>query len=165
MIRVGDAAHAPSFPAAAKSLLANPQLRTNVRHATDVIRTKRAAVVAEMPDWQACGNRPADRGPRPRPPRLYLVEFEERCTEAGGHVHWPATPTRRTDVVDILRATEPRSSSGQDDDLGRDRLNGARGRRHRAVRDGSRRPDRATGAGSPLAYRRAGAPQEPARDP
>jgi L-lactate dehydrogenase complex protein LldF len=52
MIRVGDAADAPSFPDAARTLLGNAQLRKNVRHATEVIRNKRAGVVGEMPDWQ-----------------------------------------------------------------------------------------------------------------
>ena len=55
MIRVGDAARAPDFPDAAKSSLANVQLRRNVRHATDVIRGKRALVVGEMSDWQEIG--------------------------------------------------------------------------------------------------------------
>jgi len=52
MIRVGDAAVAPDFPVAAKTALANVQLRRNVRHATTVIRDKRAAVVGEMTDWE-----------------------------------------------------------------------------------------------------------------
>src|SRR5690348_9221781 len=51
-IRVGDAAAAPSFQKAAHTLLKDNQLRTNVRHATDVITRKRAHVVAEQQDWQ-----------------------------------------------------------------------------------------------------------------
>ena len=35
-----------------KPLMGDSQLRKNVRHATKVIQTKRAKVVAEMPDWQ-----------------------------------------------------------------------------------------------------------------
>ena len=35
-----------------KALMGDSQLRKNVRHATNVIQTKRANVVAEMPDWQ-----------------------------------------------------------------------------------------------------------------
>ena len=38
--------------AAARRELANPQLRTNLRNATDTIRDKRARVVAELPDWE-----------------------------------------------------------------------------------------------------------------
>ena len=44
-VRVGEAASAPPFPEAAKRMVANSQLRRNVRHATDVIRTKRGRVV------------------------------------------------------------------------------------------------------------------------
>ena len=41
---------------AAKTALSDVQLRTNVRHATDVIQAKRARVVGEMPDWQQLRN-------------------------------------------------------------------------------------------------------------
>ena len=51
-VKVGQAAEAPSFPKAARELLGNTQLRHNVRHATDVIRARRAHAVAETPDWQ-----------------------------------------------------------------------------------------------------------------
>jgi len=40
------------FPTAARSALADSQLRRNLGHATATIRAKRAAVVAEVPDWQ-----------------------------------------------------------------------------------------------------------------
>jgi L-lactate dehydrogenase complex protein LldF len=89
MIRVGHAAEAPAFPAAAKPLLANAQMRGNVRHATDVIRSKRAIVVDEMPDWQAL--RESARQIKVHALRhldRYLEEFEAKCTAAGGHVHW-----------------------------------------------------------------------------
>ena len=52
-IHVGESEHAPAFAEErAKTLLANTQLRRNVRRATDIIRGKRARVVAEMPDWE-----------------------------------------------------------------------------------------------------------------
>ena len=41
-----------AFPDAARAELANVQLRTNLRNATDTIRAKRARVVDELPDWQ-----------------------------------------------------------------------------------------------------------------
>ena len=47
-----DPRTAPMFQMAAKAAMGNAQLRKNVRHATDVIQTKRARVVGEMPDWQ-----------------------------------------------------------------------------------------------------------------
>ncbi|MFZ0593348.1 MAG: LutB/LldF family L-lactate oxidation iron-sulfur protein [Bryobacteraceae bacterium] len=89
MIRVGEAAEASSFPQAAERLIANTQLRHNVRHATDVIRSKRNKVVGEMPDWEQL--REAGRQIKEHTlSRLdeYLLQFEEACTRAGGNVHW-----------------------------------------------------------------------------
>ncbi len=88
-IRVGHAADAPAFPAAARSALRDTQLRHNVRHATDVIRGKRNKVVSEMPDWQAL----REAGHRIKEHTLqhldfYLEQFEANCTRAGGTVHW-----------------------------------------------------------------------------
>lgn len=39
------------FPAAARDALADTQLRANLGRTTSTIRGKRAAVVAEVPDW------------------------------------------------------------------------------------------------------------------
>jgi L-lactate dehydrogenase complex protein LldF len=106
MIRVGDAAAAPDFPAAAKHALANVQLRRNVRHATTVIRDKRARVVAEMADWEelrAAAHHIKDHVLRYL--HVYLEQFEERCTRAGGRVHWArdADEANRV-IIDIIRA-------------------------------------------------------------
>ena len=43
----------PMFPQAAKSALANSQLRRNLGNATTTIRNKRDSVVSELPDWEA----------------------------------------------------------------------------------------------------------------
>ena len=106
MIRVGDAAAAPDFPAAAKEALGNVQLRRNVRHATTVIRHKRASVVGEMADWEAL--RDAAHYIKDHTLRyldVYLARFEERCTRAGGRVHWArdADEANRI-IIDIIRA-------------------------------------------------------------
>jgi L-lactate dehydrogenase complex protein LldF len=88
-VRVGKAAEAKAFPEAAKPLIANSQLRHNVRHATGVIRNKRDKVVGEMPDWQQL--RDAGRQIKEHTLRhldVYLERFEEACTAAGGTVHW-----------------------------------------------------------------------------
>ncbi len=88
-VRVGEAARAPDFPKAAARLLGNSQLRHNVRHATDVIRNKRARVVDEMPDWEQL--REAGRRIKQHTLRhldAYLEQFESACIRAGGHVHW-----------------------------------------------------------------------------
>ncbi|MGC1781736.1 MAG: LutB/LldF family L-lactate oxidation iron-sulfur protein [Acidobacteriaceae bacterium] len=77
------------FPAAAKELLQDSQLRQNVRHATDVITAKRQHVVNEMEDWQALRS----AGSAIRQNALdhldrYLTQFEDACTRSGGQVHW-----------------------------------------------------------------------------
>jgi L-lactate dehydrogenase complex protein LldF len=106
-VRVGHAAEAETFPAAAEKLVANTQLRRNVRHATDVIRRKRARVVGEVPDWQAL----RDAGHAIKQHTLahldhYLEEFERNCIKAGGKVHWArdADEANRI-IVDLIRAT------------------------------------------------------------
>ena len=43
----------PAFPDAARDALDNTQQRRNLRHATHTIRDKRAAVVGELPVWEA----------------------------------------------------------------------------------------------------------------
>ena len=40
------------FPVAARRALADSQLRRNLARATGTIRAKRAAAVAELPDWE-----------------------------------------------------------------------------------------------------------------
>ena len=110
MIRVSDAASAPEFPAGAKAALGNAQLRRNVRHATDVIRGKRALVVGEMPDWEAL--RDAAQEIKEHTLRyldVYLEQFEANCTRAGGHVHWArdADEANRI-IVGILKARRER---------------------------------------------------------
>jgi L-lactate dehydrogenase complex protein LldF len=106
VIRVGDAATAPAFPAAARQALGNAQLRRNVRHATDVIRGKRDLVVGEMPDWEAL----RDAGHAIKSHTLrhldrYLEQFETNCRQAGGHVHWArdADDANRI-VIDIIQS-------------------------------------------------------------
>jgi L-lactate dehydrogenase complex protein LldF len=88
-VKVGHAAEAPAFPEAAAQLLGNTQLRTNVRHATGVIRGKRSVVVGERADWQQL--RDAGHAIKQHTLRYldtYLRQFEDACTAAGGRVHW-----------------------------------------------------------------------------
>jgi L-lactate dehydrogenase complex protein LldF len=100
-----DPRTAPAFPDAAKTLLGDAQLRKNVRHATDVIQTKRARVVGEMPDWQEL--RESGETIRRHTMRhldFYLEAFEQNCRASGGHVHWArdAEEARRI-VVDLVK--------------------------------------------------------------
>jgi L-lactate dehydrogenase complex protein LldF len=102
-----DPRTAPKFQVAAKTLMGDSQLRKNVRHATKVIQTKRAKVVAEMPDWQQL--REAGKQIRQHTMRhldFYLEQFERNCTAAGGHVHWAkdAEDARRI-IVGLVKAS------------------------------------------------------------
>jgi L-lactate dehydrogenase complex protein LldF len=100
-----DPCKALPFPQAVLPVLRNPQLRKNVAHAIDVIQTKRARLVAEKSDWQAL----RDAASAIRTHTLenlgaYLEQFEERCTAAGGVVHWAADADEaRRIILDLLR--------------------------------------------------------------
>ena len=89
-----------SFPKAAKRELANVQLRSNLRGATDTIQAKRARVVGELPDWEEL--RDAGRAIKADVlARLdeYLVQFEAAVTAAGGQVHWASDAAEANAVV------------------------------------------------------------------
>ena len=56
------------FPQAARTALADTQLRRNIGHATHTIRAKRADVVAELADWEQlreAGRAIKERDPAP----------------------------------------------------------------------------------------------------
>jgi L-lactate dehydrogenase complex protein LldF len=89
-----------SFPVAARRELANVQLRSNLRSATDTIRDKRARVVAEVPDWEEL--REAGRLIKADVlARLdeYLLQFESAVQAAGGVVHWARDAEEANAVV------------------------------------------------------------------
>ena len=114
---LGMPAHAPRgvghlrgdepFPAAARTALANPQLRRNLRHATTTIRGKSGRVIAEVPDWQEL--RSAGSALKAYTmanlPRL-LEQLEEKVTAAGGVVHWAADAEEANRIVtNLIRET------------------------------------------------------------
>jgi L-lactate dehydrogenase complex protein LldF len=79
----------PAFPLAARTALADSQLRRNLARATSTIRGRRDVVVGEMPDWEDL--REAGRALKDRTLRhldSYLLQLEESVARAGGHVHW-----------------------------------------------------------------------------
>ena len=102
---VMDPVVAATFPKAALPILRDTQLRKNVAHATDVIQGKRNRLVAEKTDWQEL--RSAASGIRAHVLEnlgMYLEQFEERCTAAGGVVHWASDAAEaRSIILDILR--------------------------------------------------------------
>jgi L-lactate dehydrogenase complex protein LldF len=77
------------FPDAAEQALGNPQLRHNLRNATRTIRAKRAAVVAELPEWEQLRETAARiKDEVLRGLDGHLERLEASVTAAGGKVHW-----------------------------------------------------------------------------
>jgi L-lactate dehydrogenase complex protein LldF len=77
------------FPVAARAALADTQLRRNLGRATRTIRAKRAAVVAELPDWEEL--RAAGQAIKEHTLAhldSYLEQLEDQVTAHGGTVHW-----------------------------------------------------------------------------
>src|SRR5213595_754418 len=77
------------FPVAARAALANTQLRRNLAKSTTTIRAKRAAVVAELPDWEEL--RAAGQAIKQHTLAhldSYLEQLESQVTAHGGTVHW-----------------------------------------------------------------------------
>ncbi|HEY7222637.1 MAG TPA: LutB/LldF family L-lactate oxidation iron-sulfur protein [Micromonosporaceae bacterium] len=97
---VGNLRGDKPFPVAARIALADTQLRRNIGHATETIRAKRAAVVAELPDWEELRRAgeaiKADTMARLEP---LLVQLEERVTAAGGTVHWARDANETNAIV------------------------------------------------------------------
>src|SRR5258705_12327615 len=77
----------PSFPAAARTAVADSQLRANLTHATHAIRAKRAGAVAELSDWEEL--RQAAKAIKDHTLAhldMYLLRLEANVTRAGGPV-------------------------------------------------------------------------------
>jgi L-lactate dehydrogenase complex protein LldF len=90
----------PSFPAAARTAVADAQLRRNLAHATHTIRAKRAGAVAELADWEAL--RAAAKAIKDHTLAnldTYLLRLEANVTKAGGHVHWAQDAAEANAIV------------------------------------------------------------------
>jgi L-lactate dehydrogenase complex protein LldF len=100
-----DPVLAPPFPEAALPVLRDAQLRKNVAHAIDVIQAKRARLVAEKSDWQALrAAAAAVKDEALQNLDRYVLQFEQKCTAAGGRVHWAAdAEDARRIILEILR--------------------------------------------------------------
>src|SRR6476659_5863367 len=88
------------FPAAARKELADTQMRRNVGKATGTIRARRAARVAEVPDWEALRDAGAAikaRAMATLPEQLERLETS--VTRAGGHVHWARDAAEANAIV------------------------------------------------------------------
>jgi L-lactate dehydrogenase complex protein LldF len=97
---------AEGFPAAAAVALRDAQLRRNLRVATHAIRDKRAAAVAELPDWEAlreAGHRIKRQAMRHLD--MHLEALEASVTRTGGAVHWaPDAAAANRIVGDLIAA-------------------------------------------------------------
>ncbi len=95
------------FPVAARRALADSQLRRNLAVATSTIRAKRAAVVAELPDWEdlrAAGQ--AIKQHTLAHLDQYLEQLEREVTARGGTVHWARDANEANEIVTgLVRAT------------------------------------------------------------
>lgn len=90
----------PPFPAAARTALADTQLRANLRKATSTIRAKRAEVVSELPDWERL-RRAGEAVKDDVLSRLdtYLERLERAVTDRGGVVHWARDAEEANGIV------------------------------------------------------------------
>ena len=99
----GDAARdarPEAFPQAATAALANPRLRANIRLATGSIRRKRAAVVAEVPDWDALRTSAAAiKDETLATLDTVLLQLEASVQAAGGIVHWARDAAEANAIV------------------------------------------------------------------
>ena len=95
------------FPQAARAALGDAQLRRNLGHATATIRAKRAAAVAELPDWdqlRAAGAAIKDEVLANLDD--YLVRLEEQVAARGGTVHWARDGDEANAIViELVKAT------------------------------------------------------------
>jgi L-lactate dehydrogenase complex protein LldF len=97
----------PPFPKAARVALADTQLRRNIGHATATIRAKRAAVVAEVADWEEL-RLAGQQIKAATMARLdeHLERLEREVISRGGSVHWARDAIEAGDIVTrLVRAT------------------------------------------------------------
>jgi L-lactate dehydrogenase complex protein LldF len=89
-----------SFPQAATAALANRRIRANIRHATGSIRSKRAEVVAEVPDWEPLRVAAAAiKDETLADLERVLVELESSVQAAGGTVYWARDAAEANEIV------------------------------------------------------------------
>ncbi len=96
-----------AFHRASRAGLANDRLRLNVAAATSSIGAKRAAVVAEVPDWEEL----RDEAATIRDDALgrldeLLLLLEEAVQRAGGTVHWACDAAEANEIVTGLVRAE-----------------------------------------------------------
>jgi L-lactate dehydrogenase complex protein LldF len=104
---VGSLEGTQRFPDAARTALADSQLRHNLAKATTTIRDKRLAVVREVDDWEELRSAGSaiKADVMARLPDL-LEQLEASVTARGGTVHWARDAEEANRIVtDLVRAT------------------------------------------------------------
>ena len=96
----------PAFPEAARTALADTQLRRNLAHATSTIRAKRAAVVAEVDEWEEL----RAAGAAVKDDVLlhlddYLLQLEASLEASGAVVHWARDAAEACAIVAAVAKT------------------------------------------------------------
>ncbi|MED7948790.1 LutB/LldF family L-lactate oxidation iron-sulfur protein [Streptomyces sp. BE20] len=100
----------PPFPQAARTALADSQLRENLKRATTTIRDKRVAAIAELDDWEQLRETAAALKARTlRHLDHHLERLESSLTAAGATVHWAADAQEANRIVtELVHATGER---------------------------------------------------------
>ena len=104
---VGHLRGSEPFPVAASEALADTQLRRNLGQATATIRAKRAAVVAELPDWEELRDAgPGHQGATPCATWTATWSSSKSQVQArGGTVHWARDAAEANPIVaELVRA-------------------------------------------------------------
>jgi len=109
---VGHLRGSEPFPVAARRALADSQLRRNLGNATATIRAKRAAAVAELPDWEQL--REAGRAIKAETMQhldTHLLRLEAEVRARGGTVHWARDAAEANQIVTrLVQATGAESA-------------------------------------------------------
>src|SRR5947209_1321729 len=102
---MGFAEHltSPAFKENAKGALADPQLQSALHGVEPGVVGGRRATVEKLPEFQALRNSARDiKNHTLAHLDLYLQQFEQKCTAAGGHVHYAVTAEEaRAKVLEI----------------------------------------------------------------
>ncbi|MGI8592150.1 MAG: LUD domain-containing protein, partial [Nakamurella sp.] len=92
-----------TFPVAAGRAVTDTQLRRNLGRATSTIRAKRAAMVAEVDDWEDLRDTASavKADVMSRLPEL-LEQLEAAVTARGGTVHWAVDAQAANEIITAL---------------------------------------------------------------
>ncbi len=89
----------PQFKENAHKALGDAQLQKALGNVRQGFIDKRAAVAAKLPEFEALRDSARDiKNHALEHLDLYLERYEEKVTEAGGHVHWARTAEEAREI-------------------------------------------------------------------